>query len=803
MKFTLSWLKEHLDTDAPLERIVETLTTLGLEVEGVADRGAGFAAMVVGHVVSAEQHPNADKLRVCVVDLGSGGPPVQVVCGAPNARAGMKSAYAPAGTYIPAKDLTLETREVRGVVSDGMLCSAWELGLSEDHEGIVDIPADVPTGTRFVDWAGLSDPVIDISLTPDRADCAGVRGIARDLAAAGLGRLKPIGDRTAPVPGRFPSPIRVHLDFPADAAEACPMFAGRLIRGVRNGPSPEWLQRRLTAIGLRPISALVDVTNLLTFDVGRPLHVFDAGTVAGDLTVRLGRPGERLLALNGKEYELDEAVTVIADGDGVVSLGGIVGGESTGCTEATTDVFVEAALFDPIRTARTGRRLGIESDARYRFERGLDPEFVLDGMEYATRLILELCGGEPSEVVVAGAPPAWRRTYRLRPERVAHLGGMDVPVDEQVRILRDLGFAVREGSPMEVDPPSWRADVHGEADLVEEVMRVAGFDRLPAVPLPRDAAITRPALDARQRRASAVRRALAARGLDEAVTWSFMSSGVAARFAQVHAGLKLLNPIASDLDAMRPSILPNLVQAAARNADRGFPDAALFELGPQYRTPDPAGQQTMATGVRAGRAVPRHWAEAARAPDAYDAKADALAALEAAGAPVANLQVTADAPDTYHPGRSGTLRLGPTVLAHFGELHPEVLEMLGAKGPMAAFEAYLDAVPLPKKKGGTAKPLLKLSPFQPVRRDFAFVVAEEVEADKVVRAVRSADKALVADAAVFDVYRGAGVEAGRKSVAVEAVLQPVERTLTEAEIDAVGQKIVAAVAKATGGVLRG
>jgi phenylalanyl-tRNA synthetase beta chain len=802
MKFTLSWLKEHLDTDAPLERIVETLTTLGLEVEGVADRGAGFAAMVVGHVVSAEQHPNADKLRVCLVDLGAGRPPVQVVCGAPNARAGMKSAYAPAGTYIPAKDLTLETREVRGVVSDGMLCSAWELGLSEDHEGIVEIPADVPTGTRFVDWAGLSDPVIDVSLTPDRADCAGVRGIARDLAAAGLGRLKPIDDRTAPVQGRFPSPIRVHLDFPADAAEACPMFAGRLIRGVRNGPSPEWLQRRLTAIGLRPISALVDITNLLTFDVARPLHVFDAGTVAGDLTVRLGRPGERLLALNGKEYELDETVTVIADGDGVVSLGAIIGGESTGCTETTTDVFVEAALFDPIRTARTGRRLGIESDARYRFERGLDPEFVLDGMEYATRLILELCGGEPSEVVVAGATPAWRRTYRLRPERVAHLGGMDVPVDEQVRILRDLGFAVREGSPMEVDPPSWRADVHGEADLVEEVMRVAGFDRLPAVPMPRDAAITRPALDARQRRASAVRRALAARGLDEAVTWSFMSSSVAARFAQVHAGLKLLNPIASDLDAMRPSILPNLIQAAARNADRGFPDAALFELGPQYRTPDPEGQQTMATGVRAGRAVPRHWAEAARAADAYDAKADALAALEAAGAPVGNLQVTTDAPDTYHPGRSGTLRLGPTVLAHFGELHPEVLEMLGAKGPMAAFEAYLDAVPLPKKKGGTAKPLLRLSPFQPVRRDFAFVVAEEVEADKVVRAVRSADKALVAGASVFDVYRGAGVEAGRKSVAVEAVLQPVERTLTDAEIDAVGQKIVAAVAKATGGVLR-
>lgn len=802
MKFTLSWLKEHLDTDAPLARIVETLTTLGLEVEGVADRGAGFEAMVVGRVLSAEPHPKADKLRVCMVDTGAGAP-VQVVCGAPNARAGMSSAYAPAGTYIPAKDLTLEAREVRGVLSDGMLCSAWELGLSEDHEGIVEIPSDVPAGTRFVDWAGLSDPVIDVSLTPDRADCAGVRGIARDLAAAGLGRLKPIADRTAPVPGRFPCPVGVRLDFPPEAADACPMFAGRLIRGVRNGPSPAWLQRRLTAIGLRPISALVDITNLLTFDVCRPLHVFDAGTVAGGLVVRLGRPGERLQALNGKEYGVDDTVTVIADDDGVLSLGGIVGGESTGCTEATTDVFVEAALFDPIRTARTGRRLGIESDARYRFERGLDPEFVLEGLEYATRLILELCGGEPSEVVVAGAPPAWRRTYALRPDRVAGLGGMDVPVDEQVRILRDLGFAVAEGSPMRVEPPSWRADVHGEADLVEEVMRVAGFDRLPAVPMPRDVAITRPALDPRQRRASAVRRALAARGLDEAVTWSFMSSSVAARFAQVHEGLRLLNPIASDLDAMRPSILPNLVQAAARNADRGFPDAALFELGPQYRTPEPSGQQTMATGVRAGRAVPRHWSEAARPPDAFDAKADALAALEAAGAPVANLQTTADAPDHYHPGRSGTLRLGPSVLAHFGELHPAVAEELGAKGPLAAFEVYLDAVPLPKRRGGTAKPLLKLSPFQPVRRDFAFVVAEDVEADRVARAVRGADKALVADATVFDVYRGAGVEPGRKSVAVEAVLQPSDRTLTEAEIEEVGRRIVAAVAKATGGALRG
>jgi len=800
MKFTLSWLKEHLETDAPLERIVETLTMLGLEVEGVSDRAKGLEPLVVGHVLKAERHPNADKLQVCLVDVG-GGDPITVVCGAPNARTGLKSAYAPSGTYIPAKNLTLEKREVRGVVSDGMLCSAWELGLSEDHEGIVELPEDAPVGTRFVDLMGLADPVIDVSLTPDRADCAGVRGIARDLAAAGLGTLKPLA-KAEPVPGRFPNPVRVHIDLPAEAANACPLFLGRLIRGVRNGPSPRWLQDKLTAIGLRPISALVDITNFLTMDVARPLHVFDADKLNGHLTVRLARDGETLAALNGKTYTLDPSVTVIADEGGVESLGGIVGGEATGCTEATTSVYIEAALFDPLRTAQTGRRLGIESDARYRFERGLDPAFVATGMEYATRLILELCGGEASEVFVAGQAPEWRRTYTLRHDRVATLGGMDVPLAEQVRILRDLGCEVTEGDPLRVVPPSWRADIHGEADLVEEVMRVAGFDHLPAVPLPRTAAVTKPALNATQRRAAAVRRALADRGLHEAVTWSFMSSDLAARFAQVDPGLKLLNPIASDLDVMRPSILPNLIQAAGRNADRGYADATLFELGPQYDSPEPDGQKQVAAGVRAGMAQPRHWAGGARPVDAYDAKADALAALEAAGAPVQNLQVTTDAPDWYHPGRSGTLRLGPTVLAWFGETHPEVLDRLGAKGPVVQFEVFLDRVPAPKKKAGTAKPLLRLSPFQPVERDFAFLVDAGVEADRLVKAVRGADKTLIRDVSVFDVYQGPGIEPGKKSVALAVTLQPVEKTLTDAEIEAVGQKVVAAVVKATGGSLR-
>jgi len=803
MKFTLSWLKDHLDTDADVGRIATALTALGLEVEDVTDRAKDLAPYVVARVVEAFPHPNADKLRVCMVDLGQGEPPISVVCGAPNARTGMTSVYAPAGTYIPGKDLTLAVREVRGVVSNGMLCSAMELGLSDDHEGIIDLAADAPVGAAYAAWAGLGDPLIEIALTPDRADCAGVRGIARDLAAAGLGRLKPLA-KAEPVAGTFPNPVPVHLDFPPEAAGACPLFLGRLIRGVRNGPSPKWMQDRLTAIGLRPISALVDVTNFLTMDVARPLHVFDAdGIRGGALTVRLARAGETLEALNGKTYALDPAVTVIADAHGVESLGGIMGGARSGCTEATVNVYVEAALFDTVRTAQTGRRLGVESDARYRFERGLDPDFVAAGMDYATRLILEMCGGEASEMFVAGTPPDWRRTYTLRADRVRTLGGVDVPAADQVRILRDLGFHVTEGEPMTVVPPSWRADVHGEADLVEEVMRVVGFDAIPATPLPRTSAMTRPALDARQRRTASVRRAVAARGMEEAVTWSFMAGPLAARFGQVHDGLRLLNPIASDLDVMRPSILPNLIQAAGRNADRGFPDAALFELGPQYRTPEPAGQQTMATGVRAGLAVQRHWSGAPRPVDVHDAKADALAALEAAGAPVGNLQVTTDAPDWYHPGRSGTLRLGPTVLARFGETHPEVLDLLGAKGPMVQFEVFLDAVPAPKKKAGTARPLLRLSALQPVVRDFAFVVDAATEADRVVRAVRGADKALVADVAVFDVYRGPGVGEGRKSLALSVTLQPTEKTLTEAEIDAVGQKIVAAVAKAVGGVLRG
>jgi phenylalanyl-tRNA synthetase beta chain len=800
MKLTLSWLKDHLDTEAGLDAITTRLTDLGLEVEEVTDRAADLAPFRIARVISAEKHPNADKLRVCMVDTGS--ETIQVVCGAPNARTGMKGVFAPVGTVVPGTGTELKKGVIRGVESNGMLCSEREMGLSDEHEGIIDLPDNAPVGAPFAQYLGMDDPLIDIALTPDRADCAGVRGVARDLAAAGLGALKPLD--TTPVPGRFASPIQVHLDFPEDARNACPMFVGRLIRGIRNGPSPRWLQDKLTVIGLRPISALVDITNYFTHDLSRPLHVFDAAKVTGDLTVRLSRPGETLLALNGKEYSLDEGMTVIADDTGVLSLGGIMGGESTGCTETTTDVFLEAALFDPTRTAQTGRKLGIDSDARYRFERGVDPDFVIPGVELATRLILELCGGEVSELVIAGAEPDWRRTLTLRPERVRSLGGVDVPVADQARILEALGCAVTTGDDgvLSVGVPSWRADIHGEADLVEEVLRIVGYDHIPSVPLTRLNSITRPALDAKQKRAPIARRALAARGLNEAVTWSFLSSAIAGLFGQVHPGLRLLNPISADLDVMRPSILPNLIQAAGRNADRGYPDAALFEVGPAYRDPSPTGQDLVAVGIRTGAMVPRQWAQPARAVDAYDAKADALAVLDAAGAPAGNLQVTTDAPDWYHPGRSGVFRLGPTVLARFGEIHPSVLDALGVKGPMVGFEVFLDAVPQPKKKTGTAKPLLKLAAFQPIQRDFAFLVDRSVEADRVVRAAKGADKALVTDVSVFDVYQGPGIEDGRKSLAIAVTLQPVEKSLTEAEIEAIGNKIVAAVAKATGGTLR-
>jgi len=799
MKFTLKWLKDHLETEASLEEILARLPMIGLEVEAVEDRAAALAPFTVAYVKEARQHPNADRLRVCIVDTGQ--EEVQVVCGAPNARTGMKGVFAPAGSYIPGTDMVLKPGKIRGEASNGMLVSEREMGLSDEHEGIIEVPAEAAVGASFAAILGLDDPVIDVAITPNRGDCLGVRGIARDLAAAGLGRLKPFD--AAPLPGSFESPMAWRRDLPADKQDACPYVAGRLFRNVRNGASPAWMQRRLRAIGLRPISALVDITNYVTYDLNRPLHVFDADKVEGDPTMRLARQGEEILALDGNGYRLDPEMVVIADKNGPEGIGGVMGGELSGCTEATTTVFLEVALFDPVRVATTGRKLGILSDARYRFERGLDPQSAVWGAEVAARLILEICGGEASEVVTAGTLPETAREIAFRPARVAALGGLDVPVAEQTRILGDLGFAVRgDGATLQVAVPSWRNDVEGEACLVEEVLRIHGFDALPQAVLPRDSDLPQPALTPAQRRVSHARLALARRGHDEAVTFSFVSSQQAALFGGAPESLRLVNPISADLDVMRPSVLPGLVAAAARNADRTLADAALFEVGPQYADDTPAGQALVAAGLRAGAAAPRHWAVPARGVDAFDAKGDALAVLAACGAPVDKLQVTADAPGWYHPGRSGSLRLGPKVLAHFGELHPRVLKALELRGPAAACEVFMAEIPLPKA-AAKLRPAVEISPFQPVTRDFAFVVDAEVPAEKLLRAAKGADKTLIAGVDLFDVYAGKGIDPGKKSLAIAVTLQPRDHTLTEAEIEAAAEKIVAQVGKATGGVLRG
>jgi phenylalanyl-tRNA synthetase beta chain len=793
MKFTLNWLKDHLDTAASLDEISTTLTRIGLEVEGIENPAEALAPFVVGEVVEAAQHPNADRLRVCQVNIGKD-KLVEVVCGAPNARAGLKTAFAAPGSVIPATGEVLKVGAIRGVTSNGMLCSARELKLGEGHDGIIELPADAVPGAPIGPVLGIDDPVIEINLTPNRADCAGVRGVARDLAAAGLGTLKPL--TIEPVQAAFAGSVKVVIED----TTACPLFLGRTVRGARNGPSPQWLQDRLTAIGLRPISALVDITNYFTFDRNRPLHVFDAAKVHGTtLTVRPARDGETISALNGKDYTLQPGMTVIADAEGVESLGGIMGGMASGCAPETTDVYIECALFDPIRTAETGRTLQINSDARYRFERGLDPAAVMDGMEAATRMVIELCGGEASEVVVAGAAPEWRRTIALRPTRVASLGGVGVTPERQQEILATLGFEIDEQpAAMQVSPPSWRADIEGEADLVEEVLRIEGYDRIPETPLPCLSAIAKPAVDAAQRRVFWAKRLLASRGLEEAVTWSFMDKKIAALFGAAES-LELVNPISADLSVMRPSILPNLIAAAGRNAARGYPDAALFEVGPVFAE---AGQSTVATGIRTGQSRGRHWTGKAKAVDAFDAKADALALLESLGVDTAKLITDSNPPAWFHPGQAGVLKLGPTGLATFGTIHPDILDATGFEGACVGFTVDLGAVPLPRRKG-TERPQLVLSPFQPLKRDFAFIVADTVTAEKLLRAVRGADKAMIVDARLFDVYTGTGIAAGMKSLAVEVTLQPAERTLTDAEIEAVAARIVAAATKETGAALRG
>jgi len=798
MKFTLSWLKAHLDTDASLTEITDRLTMLGLELEGVEDRAATLKPFRIAHVIEAVQHPNADRLRVCKVDAGDG--VVQVVCGAPNARTGMKGVFAPSGTHIPGTGIDLKKGVIRGEESNGMLLSERELGLSDDHEGIIDLPADAPTGANWAEWAGLDDPVIDIAITPNRGDCLGVRGIARDLAAAGVGTLKPLD--TSPVAGTFQSPLKWRIDLPAGREGLAPIVAGRYFRGVRNGPSPKWMQDRLRAVGLRPISALVDITNYVMLDLGRPLHAYDPAKVTGDLVIRLARPGEKYLALNGREYAFDEDMLVIGDDHGPDDLAGVMGGERSGVSDDTTDMFLEVAIFDPTSVAATGRKLGLQSDARYRFERGLDQTSPFWGAEVATRLVQEICGGEASELVVTGAEPDWRRQIPLRHSRIAGLCGVEVPEAEAKRILGVLGFEVSgAGEAMSVTPPPWRGDIDGEADLVEEVVRVFGYDEIRPVSMERDGSVPHPALTPEQNRRRLAKRALAGRGLVEAVTFSFLPARHAALFGGVGAERTLVNPISADLDVMRPAILPNLLAAAARNANQGYPDLALFEVGPEYAGDRPEDQAWVASGLRHGRTGPRDVRKTDRTVDVFDAKADAVELLETLEAPTANLQVTTDAPSWYHPGRSGCLRLGPKVLARFGELHPRIIEAFDLRGPAVAFEVLLDAVPMPKRKG-PQKPLLERIPFQALVRDFAFVVADDVPADKVARAAAGADKALIDGVRVFDEYRGKGLPEDSKSIAIEVTLQPRTATLTDEQIEAVAKKIVEAVGKHTGGVLR-
>jgi phenylalanyl-tRNA synthetase beta chain len=806
MKFTLSWLKDHLDTTASLDEIVETLTRIGLEVEGVEDKAKTLAPYKIAYVISAEQHPNADRLRVCMVDTGEG-KPVQVVCGAPNARTGMKSVFAPPGTYIPGKNITLGVGTIRGVESAGMLCSAAELEISDDHDGIIELPEDAPVGVAYAAYEGLDDPVIEINLTPNRPDCTSIFGIARDLAAAGLGTLK--NSDVPAIAAKGACPVSVTLDFSPDDAHLCPTFALRLVRGVKNGPSPEWMQRRLLSIGLRPINALVDITNYITFDRGRPLHVFDAKKVKGNLTVRRAKDGEEVLALDGRTYKLDPGTVVIADENGVESVAGIMGGEHSGSDEGTTDVLIESALWDPLNIAQSGRKLGIITDARYRFERGIDPAFTVPGLDLATKMVIDLCGGEASEAVVAGQVPDTTRVIEFPWSEVPRLSGLDVTPAESEAILKKLGFQVQgSGERVNVTPPSWRPDIEGKADLVEEVIRIAGVDRIEPRPLPRlEAAVAKPILTLIQKRTRLARRSLAVRGLVEAVTWSFISRQEAELFGGGDARLALANPIAAELSDMRPSLLPGLLKAAQRNADRGFGDVALFEVGQTFASDEPEGQSTKAAAVRRGTAraegVGRHWDGGAQGVDAFDAKADMLALLAALGIPAGGLQIVAGGPAWFHPGRSGTLQFGPkNVVGAFGEVHPKILKALDLKGPLVAFELNLDALPPPKAKPTKMKPKLSLPDFQPLTRDFAFVVGRDVAAGDIMKAAQSAERQLIVGVDVFDVYEGTGIDPDKKSVAIAVTLQPTEKTLTDVEIEAVSAKIVAEVAKKTGAVLR-
>jgi len=802
MKFTLSWLKEHLETQNTLEEIVERLTAIGLEVEAVDDRSA-LNPFVIARVVEVQKHPNADKLRLLQVDSGDGRL-IQVVCGAPNVQSGMMGVFAPSGSYIPGTGITLVTSKIREVESCGMMCSERELELSNEHDGIIELPQDAPLGARFAAWRGLDDPIIDVALTPNRPDCASVRGIARDLAASGCGRLK---DLSIPdIVSHGEPEIDVQLDFD-DGQPLCLGFAWRVVRGVGNCPSPAWMQQRLTAIGLRPINAAVDITNYMTHDLGRPLHVFDANKIAGHLVVRRAREGENLVALDGKTYHFGKEACVIADERNILSIAGIMGGATCGCDEQTTDILIESALWHPGNIAATGRALNIVSDARYRFERGVDPDFMLPGLDIATRLLETLTGGISSSRRVVGFKPKTSKSVLFPLSEVKRLTGLEIEAPRVCDLLQRLGFTVEEqGNNFHVCPPSWRPDIEGKADLVEEVMRLHGIDKITPQPLPQTVAIGEKILTPLQMRSKAARRCLAARGMMEAITYSFISTRAAEAFGGGAVALKLVNPIAAEMSDMRPSLLPGLMLAAQRNGDRGMGDVALFEVADCYEGDAPHQQIRMAGGIRRGSArfegSGRFWSGHQGAVHFYDVKADVLVVLEACGLEAAKLPLEAGATSSYHPGRSATIQLGKTILARFGEIHPDILAVLDVGGPLCGFEIFLDALPEAKKKPTKTRPALNLSPYPRVKRDFAFIVDKTTVAATLVRAALGADKKLIQSVDIFDVFTDDMLGENKKSIAIEVTLLSSERTLTEEEIDAVGTKIIANVAKSTGGVLR-
>lgn len=786
MRFTLSWLKEHLETEASLEALSDQLTSLGLVVDKIENKADALAPFKICEIVEAEKHPNADRLKVCRVNTGQD--IIQVVCGAPNARVGLKAVLARPGDLILSTKQVLKVGKVRDVESQGMMCSAQELLLEGENEGIIEVDPKAPLGESYAQWIGLDETLIEIEITPNRGDCLGVRGIARDLAATGIGKLKPL--KTELISRKFPCPVSLTIH-----TEACPYFTGCVIRGVKNGPSPEWLQKKLKAIGLRPISALIDITNFFTYDLGRPLHVFDANKLQGELTVRFSKSGETFEALDGKIYTLGEDMAVIKDDSGVISLAGIMGGESTGCDESTHTVFLESAFFDSIQTAMTGRALGILSDSRTRFERGVDPASTLPGLEAATQMILDLCGGEASHIMEKGNMPDFRKWMTFFPARVQSLGGFNTTTRRAFEILTTLGFEVTPQGEhqLKVLTPSWRFDVEYEADLVEEVLRVEGYDKIPSVSYG-----TRPEskpLSSLQERRFMARDRLAGCGLVETVTWSFMSSKEVDLFGGVPEALIVLNPISQDLNAMRPSIIPNLLKATLFNQNRGIDSIGFFECGPQFSSPTPDGQHMMATGLRAGFFHSGNWCEKKRPVDLYDAKGDILAIFESAGI---TPQLQPKAPSWYHPGRSGTFKLGPQILGHFGELHPTVMKMFDVKGPVVAFEAFLDRIPLPKRKT-TFKPALTLSPYQAVERDFAFVVDQNVSAETLLKAAMKSDPAVISEITLFDVF---ALQDNKKSLGLRVRLQHKDHTLTEEELQTFSHKIISSITQSTGGVLR-